>query len=225
MTQIEIERLEEHYLNKFYHLLKFYETEILDGFRANEDVVGMAVNEAEKMVNALFNRKGSRMEINGQVIDREDAQIHVYRKSAQASNISEQNESIPVGKTQNSYKGTIVKMRGMENEEYEPALSTFTPDGRPVLTFFLSMIYEKSTNEVLEISLICMPNGELGSLYGNDPLKAGKNLGQARFCFSKTPYFKTFDSPEEHKRVKVIYFKKDMDEACKDKLKFYRDLL
>lgn len=224
MTQLEIERLEEFYLNKFYHLFKFYEAEILEGFKNNEDIVGMAVDEADRMVNALFNRKGSRVEIKGQVIERDDAQIHIYRKSAQTSNISDQNESIPVGKTQNSYKGTICK-RGKETEEYEPALSPFTNDGRPVLTFFLSMLYDKETNDILEISLACMPNGSLRPLYGNDPLKAGKNLGQARFSFSKVTNFRAFDVPEDHKRVKVVYFKKNMDDAHKERLKFYRDLL
>lgn len=224
MTAHEIEALEEKYLNKFYHLFKCYEDEILDGFKAQKDIISTAVSKSENMINALFSKKKNRWELQSGIIEAGDAQIHIYKKSAQASNISDQNESLPMGKTQNSYHGTIVKERGRDSEEYRPSLPAFTDDGRPILVYFLSMLYDKESLDVLVISLLSMPNGELGAIYGNAPLKAGKNLGQACFCFSKTPQFSTFAQPDDHSRAKVVYFKKDMPADCLEKLKFYRGI-
>ena len=247
LTPREVEVLEEKYLNKFYHLLKFYEEEMMDGFRTMEAIkddwidywgdenISDFATGAERIVYSLFNGKGIGLPNSAPVgsdmfFETKDAFIHIDMKTVQTDNIADFAESIFVGNNQNSYKGVIKKKRGGVDEEYQPCLPTYyhkkTAGGevskKVCLTYFLTILYEKETLDVLVISLLCMPNGSLSSIYGSDPLKAGKNLGKARFNFSKTPYFRTFPDQESHSRIKVAYFKPGMKQEYLDKLNFYR---
>ena len=69
MTSKEIELLEEKYLKKFYHFLKFAEDEMLEGFKTKETIrddwypfyhsgISDFSTGAERIVYALFNGKG-----------------------------------------------------------------------------------------------------------------------------------------------------------------------
>ena len=66
-----------------------------------------------------------------------------------------------------------------------------------------------------------MPNGKLIDVYGTDPLAAGKNPGKTRFHFERTDSFKLL---EGNKRIKVVYFNKNMDEAYRSQLGFFEDI-
>lgn len=249
LTPNEIEALEEKYLNKFYHLLKCYEDEMMDGFRTKETIkddwiaywgdenISDFATGAERIIFSLFNGKGIGQPNSAPVgsdmfFEAKDAFIHIGMKTVQTDNIADFTESIFVGSNQNSYKG-VIKKRGGIDEVYEPCLPTYyhpkthgdAISEKICLTYFLSILYEKQTLDILVISLLCMPNGALNPIYGSDPLKAAKNPGKARFHFSKTPYFKTFPNPECHSRIKVAYFKPDMKQEYLEKLEFYHSKL
>ncbi len=78
-----------------------------------------------------------------------------------------------------------------------------------------------------------MPNGELLSIYKKDPLKAGKRQDgltaeerkkyseTIRFNWSKTIEYKLLTNK---KRVKIIYFDKDMNDVFKKKLKLIEEI-
>jgi hypothetical protein len=158
----------------------------------------------------------------------EDAFIHIDLKTVQTRNIGDITRSIFVGERQNSYRGKmIVKNKGKEIErDYEPALPTFYNRGKDnekiCLSYFITILYEDNNLNILSVSIICMPNGELESYYGNRVLKAGKNPGKTRFNFCEVSKFELLDIPVS--RIKIIYFDKNMENKYKRKLDFYEKL-
>lgn len=237
-----IEELEYKYLDKYYHFLKFVETEMLFGFKTKDKIrkdweqfynVGQdfAVG-AERIVYALLNGKGIGQPNSNPVssdlfFEVEDAYIHIDMKTVITDNIGDFNTSIFVGENQNSYRSKMI-VSGKNVREYKPNLPTFyqkgTKDEKVCLTYFITILSDPKTLDVMLISLMCMPNGELEKVYGPDVLKAGKNPGKARFNFCKVPFFKLLGNGEDHLRIKIIYFNENMSEDIKDQLGFYYDI-
>ena len=96
---------------------------------------------------------------------------------------------------------------------------------KPCLTYFLTILYEELDNapkfKVLNINILCMPNGDLVSQYGARVFKAGKNPDKVRFNFSEVEDFELLNDPKP-KRIRIAYFNEDMDEQWKTKLKYLK---
>jgi hypothetical protein len=90
------------------------------------------------------------------------------------------------------------------------------------LSYFVTIAYEDTELNILNINLLCMPNGELESHYGTRVLSAGKNPDKSRFSFKKVPNFELLENPEP--RVKVVYFDRKMSKKFKNDLSFYEEL-
>ena len=239
LTQQEIEKLERKYLNKYYHFLKFAEDEMLEGFKTKDDIKddwwglyssqteGKGISDfstgAERIVYSLLNGKGIGQPNSSPVgsdlfFEVKDAYIHIDLKTVGASlignsNIGDYTRSIFVGTNQNSYKGDMI-VRG-ELRNYTPQLPTYYNKGKEnqkvCLTYFVTILYDSDTLDTLVMCIVGMPNGELEPIYKTDVLSAGKNLEKSRFSFIKTPKFRLLG--ENDYRVKVVVFKKDMDET------------
>ncbi len=240
----EIEKIEEKYLKKFFYLMKYAEDEMMFGFKTKEKIkddwigkYGTNISDfavgAERIIYALMNGKGVGQPNSCPVgsdmfFEVEDAFIHIDLKTVQTNNIGDITKSIFVGKNQNSYKGKIIvnTKKGKIKRDYEPALPTFYNKGKEnekiCLSYFLTILYEAENLNILNINIICMPNGELESYYKTRVLQAGKNPDKTRFRFSEVPEFEL--SENKPKRVKVIYFNKNMKDEYKRKLKFYEDI-
>ncbi|WAM01322.1 hypothetical protein NWE60_01560 [Mycoplasmopsis felis] len=184
----KIEKLELKYLNKYYHFLKFAEDEMFEGFKTKEDIkddwLGLyGTNEGERnkwffcwsRKNYLFIIKWKRywstkFKSSGfrLFFEVEDAYIHIDLKTLQEENIGDFTTSIFVGENQNSYKGEIV-LSNNEKRIYIPSLPYFytKSNGKTklCLTFFISILYNRETLEILVIAIQCMPNGFLESHY------------------------------------------------------------
>lgn len=237
----EIEKIEYKYLMKYYHFLKFAEDEMMIGFKTKEDIkedwydyYASGISDfavgAERIVYALLNGKGIGQPNSAPVgsdlfFEVEDAYIHIDLKTVQTDNIGDYSNDIFVGKNQNSYKGNIV-VRGDEERPYEPSLPTFynanKKNEKICLSYFVTILYNKENLDILVISIMCMPNGELEKQYGTRVLKAGKNPDKSRFSFSRVPYFELLKNKE--KRIQVVYFDENMDESYRKKLDFYESL-
>jgi hypothetical protein len=241
----DIEELELKYLNKFYYFLKFVEDEMMYGFATKEEIYSdwfgkydskisnFAVG-AERIIYALFNGKGIGQPNSCPVgadmfFEVEDAFIHIDLKTVQTRNIGDITNSIFVGRNQNSYKSEIKKANGSSfhpKRFYTPALPTFYNKGRKnekiCLSYFVTIAYEDKNLNILNINLLCMPNGELESHYGTRVLQAGKNPDKSRFRFTKVPNFELL-SPQKS-RVKVVYFDKEMSPKLKKDLAFYENI-
>jgi len=245
MTNKEIEELENKYLNKFYHFLKYAEDEMMLGFETKEkikndwkDKYGSNISDfavgAERIIYALFNGKGVGQPNSCPVgsdmfFEVNDAFIHIDLKTVQTRNIGDVTKNIFIGNNQNSYQAEIKKENGSSFNPpriYEPALPTFYNKGKInekiCLTFFITIVYEDVNLNILNINLLCMPNGELVNHYGSKVLSPGKLEDKARFSFKKIPTFELLDLPRS--RVKVIYFDDSMDNQLKESLSFYKEI-
>jgi len=244
MTDKQIEVIEEKYLKKFFHLMKYAEDEMMEGFQTKEKIkddwigkYGTNISDfavgAERIIYALMNGKGVGQPNSCPVgsdmfFEVSDAFIHIDLKTVQASNMGDFTKNIFVGINQNSYKGTMLvhTKDGEIKRPYEPALPTFYNKGKKsekiCLSYFITILYEVKNLDILNINIICMPNGELESYYKSRVIQAGKKSSEVRFRFSAVPSFELLESKPS--RVKVIYFNKSMKEEYQKKLGFYEDI-
>lgn len=246
LTDIQIEQLESKYLNKFYHFLKYVEDEMMYGFQTKELIRndwqnrygnGQAISDfavgAERIIYSLFNGKGIGQPNSAPVgadmfFEVDDAFIHIDLKTVQTDNIGDYTTSIFVGENQNSYVSEIKKSNGESFEPprlYNPALPKYynfgTPQEKICLTYFVTILYEVGNLNILNINLLCMPNGQLEPIYGHSVLRAGKNLGKVRYNFSAIPNFNLLTN---QKRIKVVYFDKTMNPNFLSRLSFIESI-
>ncbi|MCL2038823.1 MAG: hypothetical protein FWG85_00155 [Bacteroidetes bacterium] len=222
LNNLDLEKIESKYLEKFYHFLKFTEDEMLKGLQTKEKIKddwykywnsGAGSSDfdigAERIVYALFNGKGigqpNSCPIGSDLFfEVDDAFIHIDLKTVQTRNVGDYNTSIFVGANQNSYNGDMIVNR-TEIRKYGPHLPHYYTCGKikkPCLTYFVTILYEDIKLDILNINLLCMPNGQLINEYRTDVLKAGKLVTQTRFNFSKTLDFRLL---KNKKRVKIVY--------------------
>ena len=243
----KIEELEHKYLSKYYHFLKFAEDEIMHGFKTKDRIkndwwglyasgISDFSTGAERIVYSLLNGKGIGQPNSAPVgsdlfFEVDDAYIHIDLKTVGASllgktNIGDYTKCIFVGRNQNSYKGQMLVGAGKTLRDYEPQLPTFYNKGKDhekiCLSYFVTILYDKDSLDTLVMSIVCMPNGELQTVYGTDVLQAGKNPDKSRFRFTKTPIFRLLQGDKY--RVKVIVFKEDMDFKYRKRLKFFQEI-
>lgn len=241
LTDKQIEEIENKYLNKFYHFMKYTEDEMMYWFQTKEKIKNDWIWKywteisdfavwAERIVYALFNWKGiwqpnSCPVWSDMFFEVEDAFIHIDLKTVQTDNIWDINWNIFVWKNQNSYKWKI-DVQSLWEREYIPALPTFYNKWKDYekvcLSYFITILYEKENLNILLINIVCMPNWNLENYYLKKVLKAWKNPDKARFNFSKVPNFELLEKAP--KRVKVVYFDQNMKDEYKKKLKFYEDI-
>ncbi len=246
MTNKDIELLEYKYLNKYYHFLKFAEDEMFYGFRTKEFIKedwighygaeeGKGISDfavgAERIVYALLNGKGIGQPNSAPVgsdlfFEVDDAYIHIDLKTVQQDNIGDYTSSIFVGKNQNSYKGKIKLQNKEELRSYIPALPTFYNKGKAnekiCLSYFITILYNRTTLDILVITIDSMPNGELESYYKSRVLKAGKNPDKTRFNIKEVNKFELLE--ESPSRIKIVYFNEDMPEELKNKLELFHTI-
>lgn len=252
-----IEEIESKYLEKYYHFLKFAEDEMLYGFKTKDEIQsdwidkwnpneeGKGISDfatgAERIVYSLLNGKGigqpNSCPIGSDLFfEVEDAFIHIDLKTVQTRNIGDYVNDIFVGNNQNSYNGKVI-VSGVEKEYDEACLPCYytLKDGtkKICLTYFITILYEESTLNILNINILCMPNGKLYNVYGSSILKAGKilykpgnpkrktNCKSIRYKWGKNPNFELL---ENKKRVKVVYFNNEMNDKFKKKLRVIEEL-
>ena len=244
-TPEEIEILEHKYLEEFYHFLKFAEARMLEGFNTKEKIrddwikkwqpteegkgISSFARGAERIVYALFNSQGFGQPNSAPIgsdmfFETKDAFIHIDMKTVQTRNIGDYNTSIFVGDNQNSYLGQI-EVKGKTSRKYEGALPQIYNNAgkpKPCLTYFITILYDEDDLGILNLNILCMPNGILNNVYGTKVLKSGKNPGKIRFNFFKVDEFKLLK--ENPKRIKVVYFKENMEKSYLKKLKYLESL-
>lgn len=226
LSDKQIEKIEEKYLKKFYHFLKFQEDEILLGFATKEKIKNdwfqkyktgisdFAVG-AERIIYALFNGKGIGQPNSSPVgsdlfFEVDDAYIHIDLKTVKASlrgktNIGDYLQHISVGNNQNSYNGKL-DVKGVEkiyNMANLPKFYTLSKRKKKIcLTYFITILYDQDTLKVLNINILNMPNGSLFNVYGKNILEAGKQ--QKKLSAKKQ---KTHSQTIRYKWSKCINFK------------------
>lgn len=160
LTLKQIEVMENKYLNKYWHFLKFAEDDIIRGFKTKEDIrndwfgkygdISEFAVGSERIIYALLNGKIAGQPNSCPVssdlfFEINDAFIHIDLKSVTTNggvtthpitkerlkdNISDFNKDIFIGENQNSYKGYQIVNKGKENEE----IRLYEPNLPPIYT-------------------------------------------------------------------------------------------
>lgn len=155
----------------------------------------------------------------------EDAFIHIDLKTVQTRNIGDYVNDIFIGANQNSYDYEIKKQNGQSfnpkrfNKPALPHIYKNSGTPKPCLTYFITILYDETSLDILNINLLCMPNGQLSSVYKDTVLKAGKTPKDVRFKFSECNQFLTLSGNPS--RIKVIYLNPNMSETFRKKLEFF----
>lgn len=254
ISNVDLERLECTYLDEFHHFLLYAKRRILRGLNTKETIrkdwedkwapeSGEKRSEfdigAERIIYAFFNTQGFGIPNSAPVgsdmfFETEEAFIHIDMKTVQTRNIGDFTKKIFVAKNQNSYSSRYqVRARGgTVTRTYTGNLPTkYTVRSglkKPCLTYFLTILYEELATApkftVLNINIMCMPNGQLAQHYGSRVFSAGKNPDKVRFNFSEVSDFELLQGEPKPKRVRVVYFKEDMDESYKRKLSYLKGI-
>jgi len=244
MTETDLEKLELKYLNKYYYFLKFAIDEILEGLKTKDKIsndwksiwgtkISSYSTGAERVIFSLLNGKGIGIPNSSPVgsdlfFEVKDAFIHIDLKTVGTKNIGDFDMSIFIGTNQNSYKHHMLVYEKTKKElkrEYIPHLPAIynkknKKKAKHCLSYFITILYDSDTAETLVVNIMCMPNGELNKVYRHEPLKAGKNLDETRFNFSRVDNFRLI---EGEKRIKVVFFKKGIHSKFKS-LSYQYDL-
>ena len=199
---------------------------------------------AERVIYSLLNGKQFGTPNSAPVgsdlfFEVDDAFIHIDLKTVGATlsenkrvgkcNIGDFKRDIFIGTNQNSYSANILVFEDKPKQfsryyrAHLPPIynNAYKDKAKPCLTYFITILYDKITLDTLVINLLCMPNGLLNEIYKNRPIKAGKNPDKVRFNFSRTPDFELLNN---EKRVKIVFFKENMDEQYRKKLKWQFNL-
>ncbi len=206
---------------------------------------------AERVIYSLLNGKGIGTPNSAPVgsdlfFEVDDAFIHIDLKTVGATlspikqdkannivgksnNIGDFADKIFIGTNQNSYSSKILIYEGKPKQFSRNYKAHLPPiynrkdknKAKPCLTYFITILYDKDTRETLVINLLCMPNGELNKIYEHKPISAGKNPDKTRFNFKRTPDFELLN---KEKRVKIVFFKENMDKKYLKRLKFQDNL-
>lgn len=253
----EIEKFESLFLNKYYHFLRFAEDDLIFGFKTKYKIKddwfpkwdpseeGKGISDfatgAERIVYALLNGKGIGQPNSAPIgadlfFEVENAFIHIDLKTVQTRNIGDYTKDIFVGNNQNSYNG-VVEVNNRDKIYDGACLPHFytLPDGtrKVCLTYFITILYEEESLDILNINILSMPNGALFETYGKNVLKAGKvkfPVGDPkRDTHAKTIRYKWAENLEfkllhNKKRIKVAYFNTDMKASVRRKLKFIEEI-
>jgi hypothetical protein len=251
MINLEVEKLENKYLKKFYYLLKSFEDELLDGLNTKEEIrhhweelwqtdISSFSTGAERIVYALFNGKSIGKPNSSPVgsdlfFKQKDAMLHIDLKTVKHSlsggktNIGDYKNDIFIGTNQNSYScNNMLINEGRVSEtsrEYDAHLPHFYNIDNtdfPCLTYFITILYSEDDGTVLCITIMSMPNGQLENHYEHRVLKAGKNIDKSRYNFSRTPTFEVISNDTGQDFSRIKVVY--LDDRVRSELEFLSDL-
>ncbi|MFE1245113.1 hypothetical protein ACFW35_13355 [Fictibacillus sp. NPDC058756] len=234
-----VEFWENEYLQQIYYLLKLDKQKMLDGFNTKEEIkndwvaylgdnTSSFATGSERIFYWLFNQLGkpnSSPVGSDMFFETYNAYIHIDIKTVTLGNIGDFSRNIFVGDNQNSYIGNI-NVKNKPIRPYKGHLPTFYTknDGtkKVCLTYFITILYNESNLDIQTIVIMCMPNGLLSKVYGDDIINPGKNPGKIRYAYPKSSMFKLL--PDTPKRIKVLLWKKDINLKIEMKMKFIKEI-
>lgn len=242
MEKKDIEFWENEYLSQIEYLLKIDIKKMLDWFNTKEEIrsdweeflwheTSDFATWSERIFYWLFNqfwKPNSSPIWSDMFFETYNAYVHIDIKTVTLQNIWDFNTSMFVWNNQNSYEWEIITRSwstGSRQEHYKWNLPTFynkTNGTRKIcLTYFITILYDENNLDIQVINILCMPNWILKEEYWNKILKAGKNPWKIRYNFEKSPKFVLLDW--EPSRIRIVYWKNDMDDSIERKLSFLKE--
>ena len=108
-----------------------------------------------------------------------DSIIHIDIKTAKLDNDADHRGKVALSLNQTSYHYST------QNEEIKGSLPLFynlsnnVKEKKLTITYMIQTVYDEKDYTICCILLICVPNGQLYSVYGDDIMDAGKNKGNS----------------------------------------------
>jgi hypothetical protein len=250
MEMVEVEKLEKKYLDILDELL--YRNNFINRLQNSIDKVGDIYFEGknsmsvgtERMAYNLINSNSlsylsrSNFDIYADPVSsdlafqNEEVVLHLDIKNFQLSNINDMQNAIAISNNQTSYRSEIKQQNGFDynpprysNPNLDSSIEYYNDTNKVILTYFLVVLINENTLEILSINLLSMPNGLLEPHYNSRPLQSGKNYPtkqDIRFRFSSTPKFELLEN--QPSRIKVVYLAPNISEEHKKKLLLFSDL-
>lgn len=211
MTLIEIEKIENKYLNKYYHLLKALEDEIIDGLKTKEDIrecwepywnskSSDFSTGAERIIYSLLHgnivgKINSSPVGSDLMFELPDAFVHIDVKTYGGSNINDFKIKHDIGINQTSYSSEICEREESgSRKRFTPEIHYHKPnlpkwykknDGskKICLTYFISILAENHGKDIICILFTCVPNGILRRHYKHRPIVPGKTVSSTTNIF------------------------------------------
>jgi hypothetical protein len=137
-----------------------------------------------------------------------DAFIHIEVKTALINNPADYKGKINIAINQTSYE--IKDLFTTNLPKY------YSPKGsikKPCLTYIIQIIHEHAKPNIKALKLVCVPNGQLYSLYGKSIHGGGKTKGTSfRYRYSNDPHFKLLSERYKEKifRIELVYLAKGL---------------
>lgn len=240
MNNKEIEFWENEYLSQIEYMLWVDIKKMFDWFSSKEEIrtdweeflwkeTSDFATWSERIFYWLFNqfwKPNSSPIWSDMFFETYNAYVHIDIKTVKTSNIWDFNTSMFVWDNQNSYKWKIIT-NTWRKEEYKwnlPSLYTKNNWEKKIcLTYFITILYNQDNLDIQVINVLCMPNWALKDEYWDDILKAWKNPWKIRYNFEKSPIFKLLNW--DKKRIRIIYWKENMEKEIEKKLKFLKTFI
>lgn len=226
LSNPELEQLEKEYLDQIYFSMSDAESSMISYLNSRNDIsddwwdyffrtskqkqTSELARGAERVFFYLACRswRPNSAPIGSDLFfEAHNAYLHIEIKTARKSNDSDYGGEVPMGQNQTSYvpthayTGTKLDTQANLPQYY----SQDSPDEKPCLTYAIQIIYDHQSLDTIAVSLIAIPNGQLFDIYGNDPIKAGKNKNESfRYKFSRRPKFELLENKPF--RVRLLYF-------------------
>ena len=139
--------------------------------------------------------------------------VHIDIKTAKYTNKSDYQGKIPIGENQTSYKSNRF------NSNLPRYYNENNKNKKFCLTYALNIIYDDRNQNfhILTVLLVCIPNGLLKEIYGNNIIGAGKRKGKSfRYDYKNNPYFQLID--KKPFRIKMLFIDDSINERDVTKL-------
>ncbi|MCX7880765.1 MAG: hypothetical protein N2517_08900 [Ignavibacteria bacterium] len=135
-----------------------------------------------------------------------DAFVHIDIKTALITNPSDFKGKVNIASNQSSYSVPNIFTGNIPN------YYTINKVVLPSLTYIIQIVHENFKPELKAILLICIPNGQLYSIYGSSIISGGKPKGKSfRYNYAREPRFlKLCGANFDTFRVEILCLNKNL---------------
>ncbi len=141
-----------------------------------------------------------------------DSFVHIDVKTVSESNWDDYKGKVAVQPNQTTYP--LTKYRLVSNlptrysKIFKKGRNRYT---KLTLTYFIYALHKHASEEIYSMLPICMPNGELYDVYGNNILHAGKTRNSVRYAFKEEPRFVLLSEQKGQNIFRVEFLIKNKD--------------
>lgn len=224
LNDIEIETLEKHYFDYICTFILNDLTNLIDNINSRLNIINDWKTTFQKTLRKGYN--SSDLETGAERVFHHffsplfkfpnsapigsdlmykcfDALIHIDIKTALFSNPSDFKGKVNVAQNQTSYKIPGV-FSGNLPEYYH-----FDTQELPCLTYIIQIVHNNFDPNLIAMLLICVPNGQLFSKYGNLIFAKGKSKSSSfRYKYCIEPRFKLISNNRNFFRVEILCLNK-----------------